>query len=564
MKSARIGIPSLLFILLGILIQWSCRQPIQCDLLLKNAEVFDGQDDIGRCDLCIRDGRIADLWTIHDQPHPRIESQQSIDLQASFLMPGLIEGHGHFLSYGESLMQLDLSVYKTYEAMIIAIRHAADTIESGTWIIGRGWHQEKWSGDHSLWIDGWPHHQALSEAVPLHPVYLTHASGHAALVNRAAMVKAGISKETKVPDGGRLPLDLQGRPLGILEENAIDLVHSIIPSIQDDTLRMAQAIELAGDACHRSGITSFHDAGQSIATTRYYRSLAMQRKLPVRIYTMLLDDVDSIRGFVQHYPTDEKIDAWLTYRATKTFYDGALGSRGAWLLAPYHDAPDYYGQNLMTTEDLTAYAQLCQENGLQFCIHAIGDRANHMALDLIEAQGLAGTRARIEHSQHLSPVDIQRFKELGVIASMQPIHCTSDAPYVIERLGRLRAQSGAYVWRSLIDTGAHLAIGTDVPVEPLQPFHNMYAALTRKSDPTSTPFYPDQSMTRLEVLRGYTSWNAYASFDEKKKGRIMVGYLADLCVLDRHLLNCTDSALRNTEVLMTIIDGQIVFDKLNE
>ncbi|MGE5740678.1 MAG: amidohydrolase, partial [Candidatus Aminicenantes bacterium RBG_16_66_30] len=336
---------------------------------------------------------------------------------------------------------------------------------------------------------------------------------------------------------------------------------------EEAAARMRRLVELASKECLAHGVTTFHDAGASFGTVDLYKTMAEEGALPVRLYVMVNAGSKALAARGAAYRMIGAIDDHLTVRAIKRLMDGALGSHGAWLLEPYADlSPDDKnptGLNTESIEEMRATAKFAIENGFQLATHAIGDRGNRETLDIYEEAFKAhpdrtGLRWRIEHAQHLSPADIPRFARLGVIPAMQPIHCTSDAPWVLKRLGEKRAAEGAYVWRKLMDAGSQIPIGTDVPVEPVDPMSNFYAAVTRKLK-DGTTFFPDQKMTREEALRAYTVNGAFAGFEERLKGSLTPGKLADITVLSRDILTCPEDDIPGTEVLYTIVGGKILY-----
>lgn len=490
------------------------------------------------------------------------------DLTGAFVMPGLIEGHGHFNGLGNSLQVIDLSESRDWAAVVKAVADKAATTPPGTWITGRGWHQEKWTTRVANSVDGYPRHDLLSDAVPDHPVLLQHASGHAVLANAKAMEKAGIEAGTTAPAGGRIVRDANGRATGIFEENATALVErpfEVWRALQGrgrSREHFEETARMATQECLRKGITSFQDAGCSFEELEAYERMAERGLLGVRLWCMAAQPAPSETGLLAAYPKVNKGNGFFTCRAVKCYMDGALGSYGAWLLHPYKDRPGYTGQNLSPTDSIAAVAKACRQYGLQCCVHAIGDRGNRVTLDIFESvlQGDRERRWRIEHAQHLNSKDIPRFARLGVIASMQTIHCTSDAPFVEKRLGRARARAGAYAWRRLLQSGASLANGTDTPVEKVAPLHNIYAAVTRRRTDTGQVFFEEQRLTRREALLSYTKWNAYAAFEEGHKGMLRPGFFADIAVFDTNLLTCPDNALLTAKVVMTMVAGKKVYE----
>lgn len=433
--------------------------------------------------------------------------------------------------------------------------------------MGRGWHQEKWTESPGLTVSGYPMHTELSAVSPDHPVILYHASGHSLFANAKAMQLAGISPETAAPSGGRIVRNDKGEPVGVFEENAMELIQKPyqayllqMPENQRKAL-FDQAAARASEACLAKGITSFQDAGSDFWELEQYKRLAESGHLGVRLWAMISQPTRQDYGKLADFPWIDAGNGFLTVRAVKGYLDGALGSYGAWLLEPYADKPGFYGQNTTAIDTLEAVARQCKQYGLQMCVHGIGDRGNREVLNLYEKINgkdakKADLRWRIEHAQHLDPADIPRFAQLGVVAAMQAIHCTSDAPFVVKRLGENRARAGAYAWRSLIDAGAHLANGTDTPVEDVDPFACIYAAVTRKRLDTGMEFFPEQCMSRSEALRSYTAWNAYAAFEEREKGVLAPGKLADFIVLDQDLTRCSVENIPKTKVLQIFIGGK--------
>lgn len=511
-----------------------------------------------------QDGKIA--FVGEEKDAPKSESTEVIDLQGAFVMPGFIEGHAHFSGLGSSLRNLNFLRSKSWDEIVKMVEERAADTPEGAWISGRGWHQEKWDQPHDHSVGGYPVHDELSRLTSENPVILRHASGHALFANEKAMQLANVSRETPDPDGGRILRDQQGDPTGVFEERAMDL---ITDAYQDfvQTMKPAErknewlaGIRAAEAECLKKGITSFQDAGTKFREIDWYLELAAADSLDLRLWVMLRESYQDMAGKLDNFPITEPTD-FFTCRAIKTELDGALGSYGAWLLEEYFDNPGFVGQNTTKVETVDSIAQLCEQYGLQLCVHAIGDRANRETLDVMEkhtiATGKKDQRWRIEHSQHIDPVDIPRFAQLGVIASMQGIHCTSDALFAEKRLGTERARTGAYPWRSLLDAGAVVTNGTDAPVEDVDPIESFYASVTRRRvDRPDVVFFPEQKMTREEALVSYTAAPAFAAFEEDRKGKIKPGYYADLTVLSNNLLNCAEEDIMKTEVLRTIVGGR--------
>ena len=483
-----------------------------------------------------------------------------IELDGATAIPGLIEGHGHFLSMGWSKMQLDLAAASNWQEIVLMVADAAATAEPGQWIFGRGWHQEKWDRPPANAVDGLPLHDELSRVSPDNPVLLTHASGHAAMANAVALKLAGIDESTVDPAGGEIVRDSNGRPIGVLRETAEQLV-SAIADRQPSEATLRRMTELASEECLVNGITSFQDAGTTFDRVAFLQSLAAHGELDVRLWVMLSEDNRTLAERLPGFRVYREGNEYLTVGGIKRWVDGALGSHGAWLLEPYTDLPTSTGLNIVTPQELRESARLAAEFRLQLCSHAIGDRANRETLDVYE-EALANVpdggerRWRVEHAQHLHRDDIGRFAELGVVAAMQPIHCVSDGPWVPVRLGERRAREGAYVWRDLLESGAVIASGTDVPVEDVDPIANFHAAVTRQTNDGSV-FYPEQRMTRMEALRSMTRDAAWAVFEEDRKGTLEVGKLADITVLSLNPLTVPELEIRRTEVLFTVVGGAV-------
>ncbi len=520
----------------------------------------------------VRGDRIEWVGAMRDLSMPRGRSVRTIDLAGRCVIPGFIEGHGHFITWGRQLITLDLSGAPNWDAIVKMVAAEAERTPRGAWLIGRGWHQEKWDRPPAPNVDGYPTNRSLDDIGGGRPILLLHGTGHMAIANRAALRAAGIDDETPDPPGGKYLRDAHGRLTGVLRENAMNRVQAAYDrweSHRPPAARKAEllrAIERAGEECHRHGVTSFHDAGASFEEVTLFRELARQGKLPVRLYVMLIEPNERLAGRLDELRMVGAHRQFLTVRAIKRMFDGALGTHGAWMLSPYEDLPGRTGYNTLSIESLEQTARLACKHGYQLCVHAIGDRANRAVLDLYEkvfAEMAGGDgkalRWRIEHAQHLDPSDIPRFAKLGVIASMQGVHATSDGPFVVRRLGYRRAREGAYAWRRLLDSGAVVINGTDVPVEPIDPLACLHASFTRKMA-DGRAFFPEQAMTRREALASYTRHAAWAAFEEQTKGTIAPGKLADLVVLSRDPLECPESQWHRLKVDLTVLGGRIVWN----
>jgi len=522
--------------------------------------------------VAIQSDTILFAGTLAETEKYRGDKTQVIDLKGATMTPGFIESHGHIMGLGYGEMRIDLMNIKSYDEMVGKVKEAVAKAEPGQWILGRGWHQEKWDSKPEKMIKGFQTHEKLSEVSPNNPVYLTHASGHLAFVNAKAMQIAGVNQlsveklEFNLGEGGEIIRDQLGNPTGIFNERAQGLVSKYIPENTEEL--NTQALELAMNACARNGITGFHDAGASAQNIELFKKFKSEGKLKSRLYVMITGwDRKLIREWYKKGP---EIDPrGVTIRSIKLNCDGALGSRGAWLLEDYTDRPGFFGMATLSMDTILKTSRDGLTYGFQVCSHAIGDRANREILDRYE-KAFTGNptaamdhRFRIEHAQHLSPSDIPRFGKLGVIAAMQAIHLSSDRPWAVERLGEKRIKDGAYMWQSLLKSGAKVINGTDVPVEPINPVASFYASVTRmtlKGEPVGG-YEPEEKMTREQALRSYTLDAAYGAFEEKYKGSIEVGKLADFTVFSQDIMKVPDSKLLDTEVMMTIIGGKTVFKK---
>lgn len=539
------------------------------DLVLVNGTVLTLDDGTPRAEgLAIRDGRVVALGSSREMRDFVGAETELVDLDGRTALPGLIEGHGHFLGLGQSRMILDLTTTTSFQDIVDQVATAVAETEPGEWITGRGWHQEKWTETPEPSVDGVPLHDALSAVSPDNPVALTHASGHASFVNAQALQAGGIDASTPDPDGGTIVRGSDGRATGLLRETASGLVGRAMAEANADRTdeereaEFRRMVQLAGDEALAKGVTSFHDAGTGFASVDGFRRLADEGGLPVRLYVMVRAPNEELDRLLPEYRMDGYGGGFLTVRSIKRSIDGALGSHGAWLLEPYTDLPTSSGLNTAPVDDVEETARIAARHGFQLNVHAIGDRGNREVLDLYqrawEEAGVDGStlRWRVEHAQHLHPDDIPRFADMGVIAAMQGVHATSDGPWVPEKLGDWRSETGAYVWRDLWESGAVVTNGTDVPVEDIDPLASYYSTVSRMTR-TGERFYPDQALDRIEALRSYTLNNAYAAFQEAELGSLSMGKLADITVLDRNILEVEEEEIPDAQVEMTIVDGEV-------
>ena len=544
------------------------------DLVLKNGFIATVDPNIGNVTaIAINDYLIT--ATGDDQKIDEFigANTEVIDLDGRFVMPGFIEGHGHFMSLGRSKQILDLNDVDGWEEIVSKVAVEVDKSKPGEWIFGRGWHQDKWSSLPDNAIDGVPINDTLSKVSPQNPVVLGHASGHAAFWNDAALEIAGVDEDTPDPDGGTIVRDLTGKATGLMRETAQRLISKarneyegrLTP--QETELDNRERAKMAADEALKYGVTSFHDAGASFETIDFFKQLESEGELGVRLYVMVRRESNEIMdALLPQYKMLPEGNDFLTVRSIKRQIDGALGAHGAWLLEPYLDLPETTGLVLETVEDITGTAEVAVKHGFQVNTHAIGDRANREVLDIYEGVwkelGVDGKdlRWRIEHAQHIHPDDIPRFGELGVIASVQAVHGTSDGPWIPSRLGDERAKDTSQPWRTLFETGAIITNGTDVPVERIDPIASYYSSVTRRMN-NGDAFYPEHIMTRQEALETYTINGAYSAFEEDIKGSLTPGKYADFIVLSKNLLTVDYEEIPSAEVEMTFVGGELKYKK---
>ena len=560
----------LLLLLLPIVFACSTSHP--ADLIIKGGTIYTSNENQPTveavavvADTIVYAGDLAGLKPFEGS------NTKVIDLKGRTMTAGFIESHGHIMGLGYSEMNLDLTTIKNYEEMVAKVKEAIAKAEPGQWIVGRGWHQDKWNKKPAKIVKGFQTHELLSEVSPNNPVALEHASGHTVFVNAKAMSLAGVNPlsleqfKENLGEGGEIVKDELGNPTGIFNENAESIIAKLIPANTKETRTKALSLALA--ACLRNGITTFHDAGADSSDVSLFTEFKKNNKLDVRLYVMLKP---SVRSYLYSwYKRGPQVDRQLTIRAIKLYSDGALGSRGAWLLEPYSDQPTSVGMATMSMDTVLKFSREGLKHGFQICTHAIGDRANKEVLDRYETalnenpEKEKDARFRIEHAQHINPTDIPRFGKLGVIPAMQAIHLSSDRPWAINRLGDKRIQEGAYMWQSLIKTGATVVNGTDVPVEPINPIASFFASVSRKTlkgEPEGG-YEPNEKMTREQALQAYTLNAAFAGFQEKTKGSIEKGKLADFTIFSQDIMKVEETVLLKTEVISTIVGGKVLFEK---
>jgi predicted amidohydrolase YtcJ len=564
-------------VLAALLLLAGCASGPSADLVLRNGTVVTLDSSIAEAEALAAAGDTILAVGSADEISAYIGSDtRVIDLDGRAAMPGVIEGHGHFMGMGEAQRQLDLMGTDTWGQIVARVDSAAAATPDGQWVEGRGWHQEKWTSTPERMVRGFQTNARLNEVAPDTPVYLTHASGHAAIANDAALGAAGVGPETPDPQGGTIVRDAQGRATGILLETAEGVVQEAIAASRSDRTpaerraRREKQVRLAAEEALAHGVTSFHDQGASFETLELYREMAENDRLGIRMYAMVSQSevTPETQDSLAALRTVGAADQHFTVRAIgEVTADGALGSRSAWMLAPYADAPDDTGINVTPMDRIREIAEIGLETDYQIAVHAIGDRANRETLDLyaslFEAADIDGAalRWRVEHAQHLHPDDIPRFADLGVIASMQAIHACSDAPYNYQRLGAERVEQGAYPWRTLWEDGAVVTNGTDVPVEAVDPLASLHCTITRQVPDADTAFTAEETLSRRQALRSYTVNNAYAAFEEDTKGTLTPGKLADIAVLADNILEVPADEIRSVDVDLTIVGGEVAYER---
>ena len=534
-------------------------QNAPADLIFHNAKIYTADDARPRAEaIAVRGDRIAAVGSSADILKLKGAATKVVDAQGAAILPGIHDSHGHFTNLGASLQVLRLRGTASWEQIVGMVRRRAASARPGEWIQGRSWDQNDWP------VKEFPSHEMLTNAAPNNPVYLTRVDGHAAMVNKAALDAAGVNKDTKDPDGGRIIRDAQGNPTGVLVDQAMRLVSRNIPRVSQTQLE--EQILLADAEARKLGLTMVHDAGASTEIVDAYKRLIDSGKLQTRLYVMLRGPMDMLKPHFDKGPIANYGNHHLAVRAVKISADGALGSRGAALLEPYADEAGNSGLLVNPPEEVYAQTLAASKAGFQMCVHAIGDRANRMVMDTFErvqkeVPGSRDLRMRNEHSQILDAAEIPRFAKLNVIASMQATHATSDLPWAPTRLGDARVEEGGYVWQKLLKSGAIIANGSDFPVEEPNPMLGFYASITRQ-DPSGNPpnaWQPDQRLSREETLRSFTQHAAFAAHAEKDLGSLTPGKLADLVVLSKDVMTVPPKEILSTTVLTTVIGGQVVY-----
>lgn len=551
------GLTTMAVISFGLGLMGCSRQP-SADLIILRGLIYTMNPAMPQVEaVAVRGDRIVSAGSVEEIRKLQGPQTRLLDLRGKTVLPGLIDAHAHLNSLGRSLAELNLRGTSSPEQIREMVLARIDQTPQGEWISGRGWDQNDWERrEFPTWRD--------LTGTEARPVYLRRVDGHAVWVNKTALDLCGVDRNTPNPAGGRIVRDQTGAPTGILVDNAIDLISRKMPisSRAERIRRLKSAIA----TCHAVGLVGVHDAGVDSVDLSIYEELAERNDLKLRVYAMLDDSSEAKTWLWSRLQNGPLLmpDHSLTVRSVKLYADGALGSRGASLQEPYSD--DSTNRGLMTTtpDELYQITRQCLQAGFQVCTHAIGDAGNRIALDVYERvlkeNPVEDHRLRIEHCQVLSLDDIGRFSALGIIPSMQPTHATSDMPWAEERLGSERIK-GAYAWRKLLDSGCRIPCGSDFPVESPNPLWGIYAAVTRQ-DHDGKPvggWYPEERMTILEAVRGFTLDAAYAAFAEREMGSIEVGKLADFTILNRDIFNVAPPDLLKTQVVYTIVGGEIVY-----
>jgi hypothetical protein len=563
-------------LLLSCSVHWKGNEvtssPAPADLVIRNAQLIDPVRGRVGTAIAARGGRIVALGYEPEVGKLIGLSTRVLDAGGGALVPGLVDAHAHLLGLGFELDRADLRGARSEDEMVSrAAEFAKRKFASGGggegWVLGRGWDQNLWPGAK------FPTQQKLNDKIPERPVFLTRVDGHAAVANGAAMRIAGVHKSTRDPDGGKIERDADGNPTGLFIDTAMDLVGRAIPA--PDSAAIERAFLAAQDSCVSLGLTGVDDAGVDESGRAALQKLDAQGKLRLRVYAM------ASAGSI---PAGPIYGDRFTLRAVKAYADGALGSRGAALLEPYSDDPHNSGLLVTSREGLDEIAELCVARGMQLCTHAIGDRANRIVLDVYEkaltqrnnsekaasapAKSSAAFRWRIEHCQIVAPPDFDRFASLGIVASMQPTHATSDGPWAPARVGEAR-MAGAYAWREMLQRKIPLAFGSDFPVESADPKLGLFAAVARRppesppnSKNTAPVFGPSPAITAREALHAFTAGAAFAEFAEHERGRLEPSYLADFTVFDSNPFEAPDpAAFLRARVVWTVIGGSVAFPK---
>jgi len=562
----------ILFLALSILIFSSCENHSQkADLLLINGHILTMDEDNPNVNAIASKGDvILALGDTKDLLEYKTKDTKVVDLNGSLAIPGLIEGHGHYMRLGHTLMHLDLRYATSWNEIVAMVDKAVQRSEPGEWILGWGWHQDKWDNPPTPSFEGLPIHHSLSAVSPDNPVMLSHTSGHGEYINAKAMEMAGIRLDTPNPEGGEIVRTTDGQAIGMLRESAAKFIDDIYADYEHDRSpadlerQHRKQVALAGQEALENGITSFQDMGSSFEEVALLKKMADESALPVRLYMAIHDSSAIMADQLASFRMVGYGNNFLTNRCIgEKVLDGALGTHGGWLLEPYVDLPHTSGLNVTPVDEIRRSAELAVQHDYQMAIQGIGDKATRVLLDIYEQAfrdhpQQNDWRWRIEHAQVIHPEDLQRFKELDVIAGIQGVFACSDGSWVERRLGKARTKERGYLWRTMIDKGIRIMNGTDPPVEDIDPMASFHCSVSRVLS-NGTVFAAEQKMTREQALKSYTMDNAYAAFEEDIKGSLEIGKLADITVLSKNIMTIPDEEIPSTKVLYTIIGGEIKY-----
>jgi predicted amidohydrolase YtcJ len=576
---------ALLFTVFGLISQISCSGEMP-DKIFINGKIYslDDKNSIYEA-LAIKNGLIIDLGSSAELKR-KYSTAEIIDLGGKIVLPGFIDAHGHISGYGDNLLEINLVGTSSQEEIANLVKEKVSTVKTGEWIAGHGWDQNDWKEK------GWPNHKTLDNAAPDNPVYLTRIDGHAMWVNKKALELAGITKDTKAPDGGDIKRDAKGNPTGVLIDNAMNLIYKVVPPQTNEMIE--KTILTAVNSLIKYGITSVHDMGVGLRTINVMKKLADEGKLLIRIHAYIDGVGNTWNEFLKGGRLVGHGNNFLNVRGIKLFVDGAMGSRGALMSEPYQDDTGNSGLQLMGEDEIYNVTIEALKNGFQVATHAIGDLGNTIVLNAYE-RALSELkpkdhRLRVEHVQVINPKDAERFGKNGIIPSMQPVHATSDMPWAEARLGTKKVK-WSYAPKLVLKGSPIIAGGSDFPVESPSVLEGIYAGVTRQDKngyprnwldvmwlvdnnkwiiseegiPDTTIFdggwYPDQRLTIQEAINVFTKWAAYAGFEEQKKGTIEIGKWADFTILDRDIFNIPARDILRTNVEMTIVGGNLVFGR---
>ena len=541
------------------------------DLVLRNGRIITMDNRWPQVSaLAVKGDRISAVGSDRDMLRYTGMETQVIDLKGMLTIPGFIEGHGHFYSLGASLMELELRNADNWDAIIALVAAEVKNKKPGTWIVGRGWHQNKWTTKPQPNVGGLPIHHKLSAVSPQNPVFLSHTSGHGVFVNQAAMLASGVSEKSVNPPGGEIVRDENGEPIGMLRENAAQPVRDALKAyqtkrtIQEVKAAMLQQVKLAAQNAIENGITSFQDMGSTWKELDHLKVMAAEGSLPIRLYMAVQEPAVEMEEKLADYRLVGYGNNFLTIRCIgEKVLDGALGTHGGWLLESYTDLPRSFGLNVTPVPEIRHSAELAIKHDYQLAIQGIGDRAARELFNIYEEQFTIhpekkDLRWRIEHAQVTHPDDLLRYAALGVIPGIQGIFACSDGPWVVDRLGVERTKERGYLFRSMAESGALIMNGTDPPVEEISPIASFHCSITRELSDGSI-FQPEQRLTREQALQSYTINNAFAAFEEDLKGSITPGKLADITVLSKDIMTVPEDEILDTEIVYTILGGEVVY-----